>query len=66
MIEAGVYCIDIARQIQAVRAALQAVGHRILRKHMATCLAEAARRRSSGALDRKLTEIMELLKESER
>ncbi|MBU1693298.1 MAG: metal-sensitive transcriptional regulator [Verrucomicrobia bacterium] len=65
MIEEGEYCMDIATQIQAARAALQAVSHRILRKHLEQCLADAAQRRSRRELDAKMTEIMNLLKRSE-
>lgn len=65
MIEDGAYCTDILTQIQAVRAALRRVGHRILRKHMEYCLADAARRRSRRELDEKLEEIIRLLERSE-
>lgn len=65
MIEEGEYCMDIAAQIQAARAALQSVGHRILRKHLEHCLTEAARKRSSADLEEKMAEIMKLLKRSE-
>ena len=65
MIEEGEYCMDIATQVQAARAALQAVGHRILRKHLEHCLAGAAQKSSRRELDEKMVEIMNLLKRSE-
>ena len=65
MIEEGEYCMDIATQLQAARAALQAVGHRVLRKHLEHCLTDAARKSSRRELDDKMAEIMNLLKRSE-
>lgn len=65
MIEEGAYCIDICTQIQAVRAALHVLGLKILRKHLRSCLATAARRRSGRDFELKVEEIMRLLKRRE-
>lgn len=62
MIEGGAYCMDILNQIQAVRAALRAVGHRVLRKHLEVCVAAAARSRSRAATEEKVDEVMRLLR----
>lgn len=41
MIEEGRYCIDVVRQLQAVKAALGAVEAVILEDHVATCVDDA-------------------------
>ena len=64
MIEEGEYCMDIATQLQAARAALQAVGHRVLRKHMAHCVVDAAKSRSRAGFERKVDEIIRILEKS--
>ena len=64
MIEEGAYCVDIVTQVQAVRAALQRLGRRILRKHMEHCLADAVQCRSKAEIDRKIDEIVRVLERS--
>ncbi len=58
MVAEGAYCIDILRQIEAARAALRAVGDRILRKHIEQCLAAAIRGRSPRAARAMIDEVM--------
>jgi len=62
MIEEGEYCIDIITQIQAVQSAMGAVGRRILEKHLDTCVTESLRRKSKADKDRKIQELMKVMK----
>ena len=58
MIEEDAYCIDVIKQISAVRAALDRVGRLELRKHFETCFAQAVR----AGNDRKVVdELLEAL-----
>ena len=43
MIESDAYCLDVIKQIAALRAALDRVGRMELRKHFETCFAQAIR-----------------------
>ena len=43
MVEDDAYCIDVIKQISALRAALDRVGRIELRKHFETCFAQAMR-----------------------
>lgn len=61
LVEKGAYCVDIVTQIQAICGALQGVGHRVLRKHMEHCVADALRSRSRTDIDRKIEEIMRVV-----
>jgi DNA-binding FrmR family transcriptional regulator len=58
MVEEGAYCVDIITQIQAVQAALGAIGARILRKHVEHCVADAMRSGSEDDMDTKVDELM--------
>jgi DNA-binding FrmR family transcriptional regulator len=58
MVEEGAYCIDIITQIQAVQAALGAIGARILRKHVEHCVADAMRADDEGDVTAKVDELM--------
>jgi DNA-binding FrmR family transcriptional regulator len=62
MIEQGEYCIDINTQIQAARAALQSVNKSILEKHLKHCVAAALAEQDEADIDRKLEEIMTVIK----
>ena len=62
MVEEGEYCIDIANQVQAARAALQAVGRNVLRKHLDSCVGGAFRSRNRDEAEQKLDELMAVLK----
>jgi DNA-binding FrmR family transcriptional regulator len=41
MVEEEKYCVDILRQVSAVRAALNNVGKLILRRHIDNCVTDA-------------------------
>ena len=58
MVEEDAYCIDVIKQISALRAALDRVGRLELRKHFETCFAQAVR----AGDDRKVVdELLEAL-----
>ncbi|MBP7830622.1 MAG: metal-sensitive transcriptional regulator [Kiritimatiellae bacterium] len=61
MVEEGAYCVDIITQVQAVCAALQAVGRKILRKHMEHCVSEALQGGSKENIRRKIGEVISIL-----
>jgi DNA-binding FrmR family transcriptional regulator len=60
MVEEGAYCIDIITQIQAVQAALGAIGSRVLRKHVEHCVADAMRAGDESDMDAKVDELMKV------
>ena len=62
MIEEGDYCIDIITQVQACQKALLAVSQRILQKHLETCVTESLKSRSRKDMDRKMEEILAVVK----
>ncbi len=64
MIERGAYCIDILTQIHAARAALQAVADRVLRKHVEGCVAEAIKGGRRADVERKIEEVLAVVKRS--
>jgi len=60
MVEDGVYCIDVLRQIQAVHAALNKVSTLILDNHLNTCVVTAIRSEDPAERERVLSEIAEI------
>ncbi len=60
MVEDGVYCIDIIRQIQAVQAALNKVTGIILDDHLNSCVITAVRGDDPKERERVLKEISEV------
>lgn len=60
MVEDGVYCIDVIRQIQAVQAALNKVSTMILEGHLNSCLITAVRGEDPAERERVLHEISEV------
>lgn len=61
MVDEGRYCIDVVRQIQAVRAALGAVETIILDDHLDTCVADALSGPDMGARRAKVDELVTVL-----
>ncbi|MBI5882069.1 MAG: metal-sensitive transcriptional regulator [Elusimicrobia bacterium] len=61
MVDEGRYCIDIAQQIKAVRAALKRVGIEILDGHLRTCVTTAIQSRDKAQIETKMGEIKNLL-----
>ncbi len=60
MVEDGVYCIDVIRQIQAVQSALNKVSGMILENHLNSCLITAVRGDDPEERERVLKEITEV------
>ena len=66
MVEEDRYCIDIVTQISAVRAALRRAEEEILRNHVGHCVEHAINSGDKEDQRAKVTEIIELLRLSER
>lgn len=66
MVDEGRYCIDIVRQISAVRAALRRVEEEILRDHVAHCVEHAIASGSKADQREKIAELMAVVSRSER
>lgn len=66
MVEEEAYCIDIIRQIQAVRAALDKVSTQILVQHLHSCLITAVRGENAEERERVLREISEVFESARR
>ena len=64
MLEEGVYCIDVIRQIQAVQAALNKVTTIILEDHLHSCLITAVRGEDPDERERVLDEIRDVFEAS--
>ena len=58
MIEQDTYCIDVVRQVQAVKAALSGLGALLLDDHLASCVEHAL---TSGNLDERRAKVEELV-----
>lgn len=66
MVEEGRYCIDIVIQIAAVRAALRRAEEEILRDHVGHCVERAINSGDKQDQRKKITEIIDVLKLSNR
>ena len=62
MVEDRKYCIDILTQIQAARSALRAVELQILKKHVDHCVRDAFASGSPAEADRKMDELLRVMK----
>jgi DNA-binding FrmR family transcriptional regulator len=60
MVEEGVYCIDVMRQIQAVQAALNKISTAILEEHLNSCVITAIRGENQSDRERVLREIADV------
>jgi DNA-binding FrmR family transcriptional regulator len=60
MVTDDAYCIDVIRQLQAVRAALGKISSSILDQHLHSCLITAVRGEEPSERERVLTEIAEV------
>lgn len=56
------YCPDIMQQIRAARAALKSVELSLMKEHMSSCLKSSARADSQADFERKLKEVLDLIK----
>ncbi len=66
MIENDKYCIDIILQNEAVISAIKKVNEMILKNHLDTCVTEAIKGKNEKERKRKLKEILELFKNSNK
>ncbi len=66
MIENDEYCIDIIKQNKAVIAAIEKVNEMILENHLNTCVTKAIKGKSAKERKKKIKEILELFKNSEK
>lgn len=66
MIEDKKYCVDILVQIKAIRSALKGLELQILEGHANHCLKNAIEQGSQANTDKKLAEIMELIKQTSK
>jgi len=60
MVEDDRYCVDILTQTRAVQAALRKVEDAILRRHVETCVVDAARA-GQPEQDAKIAELMDVI-----
>ena len=60
MVADDAYCIDVLRQLQAVRAALGKISTTILDSHLHSCLTAAVRGEDRAERERVLAEIAEV------
>ena len=56
------YCVDIARQVQAARAALSSLESIILDDHVATCVQHALEGDSLGEREAKIEELISVMR----
>lgn len=56
------YCPEIIQQVRAARSALKALEVAIMKEHMTSCIKTSARNDSSLDFDRKLKELLQLIK----
>jgi DNA-binding FrmR family transcriptional regulator len=61
MVEERRYCIDIATQIKAVKAALTKVELGVMEKHIHHCVADAVASGDPAEIDTKIEEIVRLV-----
>lgn len=61
MVEEEQYCIDISKQLMAVIGLLRKVNVSILKKHMSSCVKNAALSKDKENIEEKILEIQEVL-----
>ncbi len=66
MIEEDRYCIDVITQIAAVRAALRRVEEQVLEDHVGHCVDHAIRSGDAEEQRKKVAELLEVLRRSDR
>jgi len=60
MVQADAYCIDILKQIKAIKQALERVGSLTLETHLQTCVTEGLRSEDVAERERVIGEIVEV------
>ncbi len=66
MVKSDKYCIDIIKQNEAVIAAIKKVNQMILENHLNTCVAEAIKSKNEKEQKKKIKELLELFKNSNK
>lgn len=66
MINEEKYCIDIIQQNEAVIAALKKVNQIILKNHLNTCVTKAIRGKNERERKKKIRELLEIFKKSDK
>ncbi|MGE0765810.1 MAG: metal-sensitive transcriptional regulator [Hyphomicrobiaceae bacterium] len=66
MMEEDRYCIDVITQIAAVRAALRCVEEQVLEDHVGHCVEHAIRSGDAEEQRKKVAELIEVLRRSDR
>ena len=66
MIKNDKYCIDIIKQNKAVIAAIKKVNQMILENHLNTCVTQAIKGKSARERKKKIKELSEIFKNSEK
>ena len=66
MLKEGRYCLDVVTQIRAARAALARVEQIILAEHLERCVERAIASGDPVEQRKKMTELIELIGQSER
>lgn len=66
MLEEDRYCIDVITQIAAVRAALRRVEEQVLEDHVGHCVEHAIRSGDAEEQRKKVVELLEVLRRSDR
>ena len=61
MVESDAYCIDILKQIKAVKQALERVGTITLKTHLETCVTVGLRSEDVGERERVISEIVDVV-----
>lgn len=64
MVEDDAYCIDVLKQLKAVRAALDRTGELALETHLATCVSDGLRSDDEVERDRVIREIVDVFRAS--
>jgi len=60
------YCIDIIKQSEAVIAAIKKINQMILENHLNTCVTEAIKGKSEKERKKKIKELLEIFKNSDK
>ncbi len=66
MIKDDKYCIDIIKQNKAVMAAIKKVNKMILENHLNTCVTQAIKGRDKKQQKKKIKELLEIFKNTEK
>ena len=61
MVEDDAYCIDLLKQLKAVRAALDRVGEIALETHLETCVVDGLQADDAGDRRRVIAEILDVV-----